>query len=155
MDPASAIIGIASGAAGLVALCIQTLTFLSSVCDSYKNTQLAAWDLISSCEALKAAWTNVHIWLEEMQDKPNALSSLALEQLKSLMGTSKFFMELLQKDLERLFPGWTSRLRLTATQRSVRLAAKLVQHQDIIRAHCERISHQSTNLVVLLSTIKL
>jgi hypothetical protein len=154
MDPAS-IIGIASGAATLVSICVQTVTFLTSISDNYKNVHLALWDLISSCEALKNAWTNVHIWLEDMHGHPIALSPLALEQLKSSLSRSSFFLELLQKDLERLFPDWTLSLRLKATQRSAKLAAKLFQHQNIIRSHCERINHQSTNLILLLNTVKL
>jgi hypothetical protein len=155
MDPASAIIGIASGAAGLVALSLQTVTFLTNMYDTYKNVQLLLLDLLTACRAFEMAWTSIRAWVQSKQDDPGSISPPALEQLNSYVTYSEIILDLLRTDLDRLFPGWKSQLRLITIQRSAKVSAKVVRHQSIIRDHCERISRQTSTLTLILSIIQL
>jgi hypothetical protein len=56
MDPASAIIGISSGAATLVMVVGQTVQCLIDLCDSYRNARLNLLDLVTNLQAFKTAW---------------------------------------------------------------------------------------------------
>jgi hypothetical protein len=155
MEPASAIIGIVSGSAGLVALSIQIITSLTSVYDAYKNVHLELWDLLTTCRMFEMAWTDIHEWVQSKQDSPGSISPLALEHLSSYVDFSTVVLDLLRKDLDRLFPGWKSHLLLMPRQRSARISARVMRHRSAIRDHCERLGRQISALTLILSTIQL
>lgn len=55
MEPASAILGIASGAATLVAMIGQTVSYLVDLCDSYRNARLVILDLMTNLQAFQVS----------------------------------------------------------------------------------------------------
>jgi hypothetical protein len=59
MDPASAIIGISTGAATLVVMVGQTVQCLIDLCDSYRKARLNLLDLVTNLQAFRTAWLKI------------------------------------------------------------------------------------------------
>lgn len=161
MEPASAIIGIAGGAATLVSMIGQTVSYLVDLCDSYRSARLFILDLMTSLQALKSAWTNIENWTTEgnwvdqtMQSDPT------VEQLLAYVDLSKLVVDVICEDLDRLgVPNKKSPLRTRWWQNdfrpNARAASQLVLHEKVISQHCERIHRQCASLNLLLATLRM
>jgi hypothetical protein len=161
MDPASALIGISSGAATLVVMVGQTVQCLIDLCDSYRNARLNLLDLVTNLQAFKTAWIKVKDWASgEVETSQKTQSDAALEQLLAYVEMSKLVVDLICEDLDRLdVPTMNKKSPLRWWQNNARQSAKaaalLFLHEKTIRQHCERVHRQSASLNLLLSTLQL
>lgn len=156
MDPASAIIGIASGAAGLVAITAQVVTFLAGLKDAHRNVRVMALDLSSTCRAYKAAWTRIHDWARTVDGSGSAASATSyIEELRNFLDDGETIVGWIKEDLDRLSSsGQLSWWRSNAT-RPRKQTALVVIHEKNVREHIERLSRQIINLNVIISTMNL
>ena len=156
MDPASAIIGIASGAAGLVAITAQVVTFLAGLKDAHRNVRVMALDLSSTCRAYEAAWTRIHDWARIVDGSGSAASAMSyIEELRTFLDDGETIVGWIKEDLNRLSSSpqlswWRSNTTLTRKE-----TALLVLHEKNVREHIERLSRQNINLNVIISTMNL
>jgi hypothetical protein len=155
MEPASAIIGIASGAAALVAMTGQIVTYLINLRDDSRNTEVILLDLALTCRAYESAWTRVRTWVLESCD-PNAdESEPIIQELQNFLEGGKVMMELIRADLNR----FSSKSRRGSWWRGARPrgkhAAQLLLHKNTVLEHRDRIHCQNTSLHLLLSCSKL
>ena len=163
MEPASAIIGIASGAATLVSMIGQTVSHLVDLCDSYRNARLFILNLMTNLQALKSAWTNIKNWTTEGTRVDQTMQSdPTVEQLLAYVDLSKLVVDVICEDLDRLgvlasnkkssrrIRWWQNDFRPNA-----RAASQLVLHEKIISQHCERIHRQCASLNLLLATLQM
>jgi hypothetical protein len=155
MDPASAVIGISSGAATLVVMIGQTVQCLIDLCDSYRNARLNLLDLVTNLQAFKTAWTKVKDWAAgEVGMSQKTQSDAAIEHLLAYVEMSKLVVDLICEDLDRLdIPTSNKKSPLRWWQNKA--AALLFLHEKTIRQHCERVHRQSASLNLLLSTLQL
>jgi hypothetical protein len=156
MDLATAIIGIASGAASLVAITGQVVTYLTSIADSYRSARLIVLDLVSTCQAYEAAWSHIRQWALEAHAAEVPNSESILGQLGTFLEVGKVIMDLITGDLDRLSSkssggGWW---RTGAKPTGIGLA-QLVLHEKIVLDHADRLHRQNTSLNLLLSVLTL
>lgn len=155
MDPASAIIGISSGAATLVMVVGQTVQCLIDLCDSYRNARLNLLDLVTNLQAFKTAWTKVKDWASrEVEMNQKTQSDAAVEHLLAYVEMSKLVVDLICEDLNRL-DVLTLNKKSPLRRWQNKVAALLFLHEKTIRQHCERVHRQSASLNLLLSTLQL
>jgi hypothetical protein len=151
MDPASAIIGIASGAAALVAMTGQIVTYLVNLRDDCRNTEVILLDLALTCQAYESAWTRVRTWLLESCDPHADESDPIIQELQNFLEGGKVMMELIRADLNRI----SSKSRRGNWWRGAHHGAQLLVHKNTVLAHWDRIHCQNTSLHLLLSCSKL
>jgi hypothetical protein len=149
MDPASAVIGVVSGSATIVAASVKTIQFLTSLQDSYKRTELVICDLRSTCQAFETAWSQIHLWASEQTSREVAAGSI-FEQLLAYLEVSKIIFSSLQNDLERLEKSLKPSWRLSPKSR-----ARILIHEKQFNDHCGRLHRQISSLNLLLSTARL
>lgn len=155
MDPVSAIIGIASGAAGLVALTSQVVTYLVGLRDSHQNAELTILDLISTCQAYQTAWSHIEQWVSEASNHAQLFDSTpTLSELKIFLETGHVVMSLMQRDMNRLLPKHSIWRRASTTRRR-RDALGLMLHGKAVAEHAARIHRQNTSLNLLISVLTL
>jgi hypothetical protein len=149
MDPASVVIGVLSGAAGLAALALSTYAYLLGLRDSYTHIELTVLDLASTCQTFEISWTCIHHWASDHQ-LHGAESRAVFEQLLSYSETSKIVLSALHSELQQLQPNSKTTWRL-----SPRTKARAVLHEKSLKDHSERLSRQINSLNLLLSTAQL
>ena len=154
MDLASAIIGIASGAAALVALTGQVVGYLIQLRDDNRNTEIILLDLVLTCRAYESAWTGIRTWLLESCDSRMDDSEPIIQELQSFLEGGKVMMELIRADIDRLSSkkrgSWWRAAKVTG-----RDATQLLLHKQTVIEHRDRIHCQNTSLHLLLSCSKL
>lgn len=161
MDPVSAIMGIASGAASLVVMAAQTTRYLVNLCDSCQNVRLMLLDLSATCLACETAWSQVQAWAtEESSRAHHVVSPATLEQVFAYIDISQAILDAVHSDIRRLLPTGlqsfrASRWRRDAQNMEARKVATVLLHEKALREHCERLHRQNSSLNVLLSTLHL
>ena len=156
MDPASAIIGIASGAAGLAAITAHIVTYLAGLKDVHRNARLIALDLASTCRAYELAWARIQDWAEVVDISGTAEAASAfIDELQRFLKDGEIILSLIKEDLHRLSSSpqlswWRSNASLTKKE-----TASLMLHQKIVREHSERLNRQNNNLNLIISTMSL
>jgi hypothetical protein len=152
MDPASAIIGIASGAAALVAITSQVVSYIINLRDDNRNIPVILLDLVLTCQVYESAWVRIRTWLVESCDLSADEGEPIIQELNNLLEGGKVMMELIHADLDRLTkakysPWWETLIGRSATQ--------LLLHKHTVLEHRDRIHCQNTSLHLLLSCAKL
>lgn len=155
MDPASAIIGIASGAAALVAMTGQLVSYLIRLRDDTRNLEVILLDLVLACQAYESAWTHIRTWLLESWDPGSDEGEPIIQEFCNFLEGGKVMMEFIRADLDRLSsttkPGnWGHGLHLNGSH-----TARLLLHKNTVVEHRDRIHCQNTSLHLLLSCAKL
>lgn len=157
MEPVSAIIGIASGVAGLLALTGQVVGYLVDLRDHHENAQLFVLDLIATFKAYEAAWSQIQKWVLEASSTPDAgESDTLIAQIESCLEVGKAMMDIIERDLDRASASskrgiWA---RIGGKPRG-KDAIYLRLHNKLLREHGDRIHRQSTSLNLLISVLTL
>jgi len=157
MEPVSAIIGIASGVAGLLTLTGQVVCYLVDLRDRHENARLLVLDLIATFKAYEAAWSQIQKWALEAGNTPDAGDSDSLiVQIESYLEVGKAMMDLIESDLDRASASskrgiWA---RIGGKPRG-KDAIYLLLHNKLLRDHGDRIHRQSTSLNLLISVLTL
>ncbi|KAK7890070.1 hypothetical protein LTR67_008535 [Exophiala xenobiotica] len=152
MDPASAAIGVVSGAAGLVALAISTTSYLLGLKDSYKTVEIVVLDLVTTCQALETAWRRIHDWASAQQLQSTTADSI-FGELLAYHENSKIVLGALHSDLEHA--DGASRSPGSSWRFGSRTKVRFVLHEKGLKDHGERLNHQISSLNLLLSTAQL
>lgn len=157
MEPVSAIIGIASGAAGLLALTSQVVGYLVELRDRHENARLTVLDLIATFKAYEAAWAQIQQWALQASNAPLAGDSESLiAQIESYLEVGKAMMDIIESDLDRASASSKRGLwaRMGGKPRG-KDAIYLLLHHKLLREHGDRIHRQSTSLNLLISVLTL
>ena len=102
MDPASAIIGVASGAAGIVAITTQIIAYFICLRDNYQNALPIVLDLITTCQVFEVGWKRLRTWAIELeQTGVHQISANILQDLMSFRDNSRMLVDLVKADLDR------------------------------------------------------
>lgn len=149
MDPASAIIGIASGAASLAALAISTTTYLIGLKDSYKTVELVVLDLVTTCQAFEIAWRRIHDWAQARISQSTDVDPIFAELL-AYQENSKIILGALHSELQQLEVNQKSIWRLSPKSK-----ARTVLHEKDLNGHSNRLNRQVNSLHLLLSAAQL
>lgn len=157
MEPVSAIIGIASGVAGLLALTAQIVEYLVEIRDRHQNARLTVLDLIATFKAYEAAWAQIQQWAEQTSQTTLAGDSDSLvAQIESYLEVGKAMMDIIEADLDRASASskrgiWA---RMGGKPRG-KDAMYLLLHHKLLCEHGDRIHRQSTSLNLLISVLTL
>src|ERR1700754_5006971 len=100
MEPVSAIVGIASGAAALVAMTRQVVAYLIDLRDDNENNEVILLDLVLTCRAYESAWTLVQAWLQEGCDPRADESEPIIHELQNFQEGGKVMMGLIRADID-------------------------------------------------------
>jgi hypothetical protein len=149
MDPASVVVGVVSGAAGLAALAISTTTYLIGLKDSYKHVELAVLDLVTTCQAFEIAWRRIHDWAEGHICQ-SADADPIFGELLAYHENSKIVLGALHSELQQLEVSPKTTWRL-----SPRRKARTVLHEKDLKDHSDRLNRQINSLNLLLSAAQL
>ena len=156
MDPVSAVIGIASGAAGLVAIAAQLITYLTGLRESYQAARLMVLDLAATCQSFRAACVRVNEWATSACDVGSSTpSSSLLDQLMSFIELSKIILDTISSDIYEL-DGFNSQyVKRGLWFPSRKESRQLMQYQQRLHGHSEKLHHQISSLNLLLTTLTL
>ena len=149
MDPASIVIGVVSGAAGLTALAISTATYLISLKDSYKSVGLVILDLVTTCQAFEIAWRRIHDWARARMIQ-SADADPIFAELLAYHENSKIVLGALHSELQQLEVNPKSMWRLSPKSK-----ARTVLHEKDLKDHSDRLNRQINSLNLLLSAAQL
>ena len=149
MEPASAAVGVVSGAVALAAFAYQTAKFLVDIKDVWKNTTPSVSDLVSLCHAYRAAWLRIHQWAEQHITAKGGAESV-FEHLEVHLESGNVVLSDVQGHFERLN---LQHKNMWPLGRRTKVRAML--HQNAIHRHCDRISRQMVSLHLLLSAAQL
>jgi hypothetical protein len=149
MDPASVVLGVVSGAAGLAALAISTTTYLIGLKGSYNHVELVVLDLVTTCQAFEIAWRRIHDWAKGHMCQ-SADADPIFGELLAYHENSKIVLGALHSELQQLEvnPKMTWRL-------SPKSKARTVLHEKNLKDHSDRLNRQINSLNLLLSAAQL
>lgn len=149
MEPASAIIGVASGAASLAVLALQVSRFMIGMKDAFDHIEIRLIDLVSLCRTLEVAWKEIANWASQ-QASHGEVSTAVLEQLQHCCETSKMVLEAVSKDFNQVSSKGKRTWQLGSKDKG-----RAVMHESNLREHGASLRGQINSLHLLISTATL
>jgi hypothetical protein len=143
---------VVSGAAALAALAVQVTAYLLGLKDTYEDSELIILDLASTCQAFEIAWRRIHDWASSWIGNA-AESDSIFRHLLAYHETDRLVLRALNTELVKLMPATKSSWRLSPKGKKHKL--RVILHQQGLKDHGDRLSHQINSLHLLLSTAQL
>lgn len=148
MDPASAILGIASGTVMLAGLALKIGQTLRNMAVLYNRSAALLYSLIGACQAIEVAWNRINTWIASQPLSSYAAGSAFFDQLTDSIEAGKIVLGALQQDLQKF-------AHVEPGQNSVSLMWKSLRNEDVLRDYCTKLNLQVSSLQLLLTTASL